>query len=259
MTATHVKDQDGDRLPEAGAGFFWDTCEHGSGTYPVLRPRTDACAAVFTTRVGGVSLEPFDRLNVSMSLGDHPFRVIANRDLAARPIGADAFWSTTKQVHRGDVVAAHRMGRHREADAQWTDDPDQTLAVLSADCVLLLLVGATRVGVAHAGWRGLLAGVIENAVVATEATEVFAGPAIGPCCFEVGQEVIGSFAARHPAAVTDDRHVDLWVAAEAAAVRGGAKVVHSARICTSCHPDLFFSHRQQQGQTGRQALVARLL
>jgi YfiH family protein len=183
---------------------------------------------------------------------------MANRDLAARPIGRSAGWSTVKQVHGGDVVAAHAMGRHRPADAQWTDEPSPTLAVFAADCVLVLLVGPQRVGVAHAGWRGIVAGVVENAIDAVQPSAVFAGPAIGPCCFEVGAEVVDAFSQNYAGAIADDRHIDLWLAVEAAARGGGVERVHTSRLCTSCHADLFFSHRRDRGLTGRQALVATL-
>ena len=221
--------------------------------------------AVYTTRLGGVSEGPLRELNLSMSVGDGLHRVLANRDLAARAIGRGPWWSTVKQVHGAEIVVAHPTagrgpaGRHREADGQWTEDTDPTLAVLSADCVLVLAVGdAGRIGVAHAGWRGIVAGVVENIVRATEASRVFLGPAIGPCCFEVGAEVRREFAMRWPEAVTDERHVDLWAAAEAAARAGGASDVGAARLCTSCHEDLFFSHRRDKGFTGRQALLARI-
>jgi YfiH family protein len=213
---------------------------------------------VYTTRVGGVSLEPFDQLNVSSAVGDAVYRVLANRDLAGRPIGRSAAWSTTKQVHGNDVVAAGPMGRHRSADGQWTDEPEPTLAAVAADCVLVLLVGPMRIGVAHAGWRGVVGGVVENAIEATEATAAFAGPAIGPCCFEVGSEVAEQFRERFPGALVDDAHVDLWVAAEHAARSVGVESFQAARICTSCHPQLFFSHRRDRGLTGRQALLARM-
>jgi purine-nucleoside/S-methyl-5'-thioadenosine phosphorylase / adenosine deaminase len=252
-------EQHRDRLPHPGAGFIWDEARNGVEAYPVLRPETNPrCAAVYSTRIGGVSEAPFDKLNVSSSVGDGFHRVMANRDLAARPIGGGPFWSTIKQVHGSDVVAAHPSSRNRSADAQWTEEEGPILSVLSADCVLVLLTGDLRVGVAHAGWRGVLAGVVENAVEAVEASAAWLGPAIGPCCFEVGPEVVEEFSMSCPQAVTDERHVDLWVAAEAAARRAGASTVHAARICTSCHPELFFSHRRDQGMTGRQALIARL-
>jgi polyphenol oxidase len=246
------------RLPDPGAGFIWEEARHGCGTYPLLRPLADACSAAYTTRIGGVSLEPFDELNVSMSVGDGPHRVLANRDLAARPIGGNGLWSTVKQVHGSDVIPARRHGRHRSADGQWTDEPGMTLGALAADCVLVLLIGPMRIGVAHAGWRGLVDGVIEAAVEATEATTAFAGPAIGPCCFEVGSDVVEAFDHTYVSAVVDQYHVDLWKAVETAARSAGVATVACARICTSCHPGLFFSHRRDLGQTGRQALVARI-
>jgi YfiH family protein len=238
-----------DRLPATGAGFVWET-----EPVPVLRPSTSAASAAFTTRVGGRSEGPYASLDLSFVVGDDEQTVRENRVIAGAAVGAGA-WTVTRQVHGCEVVAAERAGLDpRNADGLFTADPSQTLAVLSADCVLLLLCGPGGVAVAHAGWRGLLAGVVENAVASIGATEVFAGPAIGPCCFEVGPEVVEAFADRAPAAVVDARHIDLWSAAEHLA---GAAAFHAARICTACHPDLFFSHRRDRGRTGRQALLAR--
>jgi polyphenol oxidase len=220
---------------------------------------TERADAAFTTRIGGSSLPPFDELNLSFAVGDDESDVRANREDAGELIGRDGDWSVVKQVHGCDVITATDGGHKVEADAHWTDNPDRTLAVLSADCVLLLLIGPERIGVVHAGWRGVIAGVVENAVEATGATEAFAGPAIGPCCFEVGPEVVTAFSERFgPATVVDSRHVDLWTASEMAAKRAGVDVFQSARICTSCHHELFFSHRRDQGRTGRQALLAKI-
>ena len=248
------------RLPEPGAGFVWAEGTHGAGSFPILRPRTTACDAIYTTRVGGVSAEPFDKMNTSYAVGDNAIRVMANRDMTGRTIGGGAFWSVVKQVHGAAVSEADTSRVLRPADAQWTDEPDRTLGVLSADCVLLLLVGSPRIAVVHAGWRGMAAGVIENAIEACGGVrEVFCGPAIGPCCFEVGADVHEAFAGRFGSQVLPDPgHVDLWVAAEIAARRAGAEAVHTSRLCTSCHDDLFFSHRRDRGHTGRQALIARI-
>lgn len=245
-------DSSRDRLPAPGAGFVWDTVVEG---LPVLRPATSTATAAFTTRLGGNSSGPFASLNLTFVGGDDPEAVRANRALAGRAVGRDGDWSVTRQVHGAEV---HRAAGSdlRDGDALWTDEASDTLAVLSADCVLMLLVGADRLGVAHGGWRGLVGGVIQTAAGATAATEAFAGPAIGPCCFEVGAEVIDAFTRTCPEAVVDERHVDLWTAAEAAARAAGVTVVRSARICTSCHPELFFSHRRDAGRTGRQALIA---
>jgi hypothetical protein len=99
---------------------------------------------------------------------------------------------------------------------------------------------------------------VEHVIDPDDAVEVFAGPAIGPCCFEVSPEVTDEFRSRFPDAVIDDRHIDLWAAAEVAARSAGAADFRAARVCTACHPDLFYSHRRDRGRTGRHALVARL-
>jgi YfiH family protein len=222
-----------------------------------LRPDTGRLRAAWTTRQGGVSNGPVGKLNLSLLAeqqhGGAPARVFANRDLARRAIDGEWDWATVRQVHGDRVVHANVRGPRRDADGLWTEQTETTLAVLSADCVLVLAVGADRFGVAHAGWRGLAAGIVENIVRAAGADEVYAGPAIGPCCFEVGREVIEALAGT----ATDGHHVDLWAAAEQAARRAGAERFYAARLCTSCHADLFYSHRRDKGRTGRQALIAR--
>lgn len=241
-----------DRLPDPGAGFVWET-----DGIPVLRPDADGVRAAFTARVGGVSLGSLAELNLSLSVGDDEDRVLANRDLASRTIGRDVAWSTIRQVHGTRVVPAAAPPNREEADAVWTDDPTRTIAVLAADCVPLLLARDRTVAAVHAGWRGLVAGVVEAGAAAIRARAAWAGPAIGPCCFEVGGDVVEAFHARFgEPVVADERHVDLWRAAELAALDAGAARFHAARICTSCHPAVFFSHRRDRGRTGRQALIA---
>ncbi|HVE91461.1 MAG TPA: peptidoglycan editing factor PgeF [Actinomycetota bacterium] len=271
-----------DRLPPAGAGFVWDVHR---GTI-VLRPQTENAKAVFTTRVGGLGPPPLDSLNLAWDLrktlgrsredlwadpdstypvANHDDMILANRDIVARTIGREWRASRLRQVHGADVVKAQsHNAKTVEADALWTDEPSRTVAVLTADCVPVLVANASRVAAAHAGWRGLLAGIVESTVGAVAAggsdgaeIEVFAGPAIGPCCFEVGAEVTDGFSARFgPRTVPDDSHVDLWQAVEAAATEAGSKTVRAARVCTSCHEELFFSHRRDAGRTGRQGLLA---
>lgn len=262
----------GNRLPEAGAGFIWDVVGGAEDEAPLLRPDVPGVRAAFTTRRGGSSPPPADSLNLSFLNEPRDSRaserVLSNRRRVGAGIGRGADWSTVRQVHGARVVrasdpaaeSAEDVGPRPEADALWTEDPERTVAVFSADCVLLLLVGPGRIGAAHAGWRGLAAGVVERAVEAVGARSVFAGPAIGPCCFEVGEEVREVFAERFGSDVLvgSDR-VDLWRATEAAARRAGVEVVPTARICTSCHPGLFFSHRRDRGETGRQGLVAAIV
>ncbi|MGH2758880.1 MAG: polyphenol oxidase family protein [Actinomycetota bacterium] len=248
-----------DRLPDAGAGFVWD--EVGDERpVPVLRPIVDGIQAAFTTRVGGVSPRPYDELNISFRVGDRDDHARANRAIAGRAVGRDGSWSVVKQVHGAQVVRAGRPGNPLDADALWTDDAGQTLAVMAADCIPALVAAPGRLGLAHAGWRGLVEGVVEAAVGAVgSAPAVFAGPAIGPCCYVVGDDVREGFRSRFGTAVlaSGDR-LDLWAAAERAALEAGASSFSAARICTSCHPELFFSHRRDNGRTGRQALVAAL-
>lgn len=249
------------RLPDPGAGFVWETHHHGAGTYPALHARTDGARAAFTTRIGGVSEPPLDELNVAWragELGDHPARVMCNRDLAARAIDGSWSWSTVRQVHGSRVVYA-APGPRTDADALWTDDPGRTIAVVVADCVPVLLVGPRGIAAAHAGWRGLVAGIVEAAASAVDATDAWAGPAIGPCCYEVGAEVTEAMSDRFGnAPLHDDRHVDLWEAVAVALDRSGVATFAASRLCTSCHEHLFFSHRRDRGRTGRQALVARI-
>jgi YfiH family protein len=222
-----------------------------------------ACA--YTTRRGGTSEGVLSSLNVSFKAekefgaDDFDQRVAANRRIAGALIKADERWSTIRQVHEADVVRAPGAGNRPAADGQWTDSSRDTLAVVSADCVLCLLVGDGKIAVAHAGWRGVVAGIVSNAVRSIQAHTAYLGPAIGPCCFEVGPEVVEAFRDRFASSVSEDeRHVDLWSAAGSAARQAGVREIFSARLCTSCNEDLFFSHRRDKGRTGRQALVARL-
>ena len=248
----------GNRLPDAGAGFVWDDSGVERAA-PILRPAVDKAVAAFTTRIGGISQPPYDELNLSFRVGDTDERARANREVAGRAVGRSGAWSVVRQVHGSEVVPAPEPGRLADADGLWTEDPRQTIAVLGADCVPVLLVAPGRVGLAHAGWRGLVGGVVERAVEAVgEGSDVFAGPCIGPCCYEVGPDVARAFTSRFGPAVVAGACVDLWAAAEQAAVRAGAADFAAARICTSCHPELFFSHRRDRGRTGRQAAVARL-
>lgn len=249
-----------DRLPDAGAGFVWD--EHGSSV--VLRPVDERVRAVFTTRTGGVCPGPWSSLNLSFSVDDGTVggfsaMVRRNRAIAGDAIGASGDWSTVRQVHGADVAEAQDGLAGLPADGVWTRDRSRTVAVLAADCCPVLLVGDDAIGAAHAGWRGAVAGVVAATAKAVRAHTAFLGPAIGPCCFEVGEDVAGAFVAAFGTRVlAGERRVDLWEAAAASARRAGVERTEIVRVCTSCHADLFFSHRRDGGRTGRQGLVARL-
>jgi hypothetical protein len=130
-----------------------------------------------------------------------------------------------------------------------------------ADCLPVVVAGRGAVAVLHAGWRGLAGGVLREGVRALrecgeEATlEAAIGAGIGACCYEVGEEVHQAFAAYGPA-VRRGNNLDLEAVARQQLMRLGVAVVHSLGLCTACHPELFFSHRRDDGVTGRQAGVA---
>jgi len=243
-----------DRLPTPGAGFVWRLF----GDALALVPETDAVSAVFTTRVGGTSDGPFASWNMSFAVGDEHDRVAANREAANEAIGRPgaASWGRVRQVHGTDVVAWHADGDLRPADGLWTDDPAHVLGAFGADCLPVLFEGPERIATAHAGWRGLVAGVVEAAAKAADATHAWIGPGIGPCCYEIGEDAAAPIRERFGAQAVTDGRGDLWFAARSAAQAAGVEHVHSADLCTSCNLGLYFSHRRDKGVTGRQALVA---
>ncbi|HEX9713877.1 MAG TPA: peptidoglycan editing factor PgeF [Actinomycetota bacterium] len=234
--------------------------------------------AAFTTRHGGFSAAPFASLNLSFLAGDDPDLVRANRARVLGTLGANAeSWTSAMQVHDADVarVGPAELGSGATepdtvipgTDALWTDRPGAALAVLTADCAPILLADPSRrrIGVVHAGWRGMVAGVIGNAVAAVEAaptTVAFIGPSIGPCCYEVGEEVASAARETLGPEVVRERpgtrpHLDLWRGAALALRAAGVHDVRPSALCTRCEPHRFYSHRA--GDDARQGLVAVLV
>jgi copper oxidase (laccase) domain-containing protein len=132
----------------------------------------------------------------------------------------------------------------------------------AADCLPIALARADgerpAIAALHVGWRGLLAGIVQAAVTALASSRLAAviGPGIGPCCYEIDEDVAGAFRRRFGAGIVRDGRLDLWSAAERALHAAGAAEVSRVDLCTACNPDLFFSHRRDQGRTGRQGLIA---
>jgi len=162
-------------------------------------------------------------------------------------------------VHR-----ARPGARGEPGDGLWTDEPDLPVLALSADCLPVALArtngAAPGVAVAHVGWRGLLGGVVERAVAALGdgALAAAVGPSIGPCCYEVRDDVAEPFRERFGRGIVHDGKLDLWSAAETALRDAGAASVDRFDLCTACRPDLFFSHRRDGKPRGVQGVLARV-
>jgi YfiH family protein len=210
----------------------------------------------FTTRVGGVSEAPYDSLNLG-ARGDDPARVAENRRIACEALGLDAArLSINRQRHSPTVHRAEPGLRDEPGDGLWSDEPGQPMLALAADCVPIAVAttaGPPRLAVLHAGWRGLAEGVVAAGVRALGDAPAAAvvGPAVGPCCYEVGPEV----AARFDPDLTRDGILDLWSAAERALRRAGVAQVERVDLCTRCNPELFFSHRRSGRLRGAQGVI----
>jgi YfiH family protein len=220
---------------------------------------------VFTTRLGGVSDGPYTSLNLGRKTGDDVEKVDENRRRACAEIGADAErLALNYQVHSAVVHRARRGARGEPGDGLWTDEADLPVLAMSADCIPIALArvngAAPAVAVVHVGWRGLLANMIESAVSSLGGTALAAaiGPAIGPCCFEVRDDVADPFRARFGGEIVSGGRLDLWRAAEEALREAGVARVERVDLCTACHPDLFFSHRRDGKPRGVQGVLARV-
>ena len=217
---------------------------------------------IFSTREGGVSEGPWASLNLGRKTGDQPERVEENRRRLCAEAGAhpDAL-ALNYQHHSTDVLRARPGARDDRADGLWTDERGLPVLALAADCLPIALARANgerpALAVLHAGWRGLLAGIAESGVNALGGGPVAAivGPGIGPCCYEVGDEVSARFSRAFGDGLTRDGRLDLWTAAEVALRRAGCDQVERLDLCTACSPERFFSHRRDEGVTGRQGVI----
>jgi YfiH family protein len=225
-------------------------------------------AVAFTTRVGGVSDGAFESLNLGALTDDDPLKVVENRRLACEAVGADSATATMAWQHHGaEVKQAEPRGvvtpgtQFDRCDGLWSDRPGQAMMLVTADCLPIALGRANgskpALSVLHVGWRGLLAGIVAQGANALGGGQLTAaiGPGIGPCCYEVGEEVREPFRAAYGGEVVTDGRLDLWSAAEQALRAAGCDEVERTDLCTYCHPELFFSHRRDRGRTGRQGVV----
>ncbi|ASJ75860.1 peptidoglycan editing factor PgeF [Granulosicoccus antarcticus] len=235
--------------------------------------------AFSTTRLGGISQAPYDALNLGLHVGDDEPAVRENRRRLQESFALPESPHWMKQTHGTDVYAIE-SGSIDEAicaDGSWTNKPDTVLAVLTADCLPVVICDklGTELAVVHAGWRGLAAGILENALARfSEQAELHAwlGPAIGPDAFEVGAEVRQAFIERNPAHETcfeagmsavgsgsPDKQkywADLYSLARAELQQSRSVTVTGGDYCTVTQPQWFHSHRRDGLRSGRMATVA---
>lgn len=230
-------------------------------------PAPSHVRAVATTRRGGASLAPFDSFNLAMHVGDGPAAVAANRRALVEALSLPREPAWLEQVHGTTVVDAGTVGAPVPADASVAFGPETVCVAQTADCLPVIFCSRSgdRVGAAHAGWRGLVDGVLEAtiAALACDPSELMAwlGPAIGPQAFEVGEEVREAFLARDSgsahcfAANTRGRWMaDLYALARRRLAAAGVNAVFGGGLCTYTDADRFFSYRRDT-RTGRMATL----
>jgi hypothetical protein len=243
-----------------------------AGPPPLLRLPGFPAPHAFTTRAGGVGEGPYATLNLGASVGDDPAAVAENRRRVLRAFGADpSRTARVRQVHGTRLVEAPQAGDDVEADALLAVEPGWTLVVSVADCLPVLVVDPARgaVAAAHAGWRGLTAGVVETTVAAlrertgARPDDLWAavGPHVSGSRYQVGPEVVDAVRdagldaghARPDPSAPGRFLLSLGGAAREALVRSGlpAERVLVGPWCTASDPARFFSHRRDRGRTGR--------
>ncbi len=230
--------------------------------FGALWPAPSWVRTLSTTRTGGVSQNGWESLNLGSRCGDDPAHVAENRRRATEALGAKPCW--LHQMHGTTVVETGAGALEHQADASVSRGIGVACVVLTADCMPLLFCHQRErvVAAAHAGWRGMAAGVIEATVRAMAVDPagilVWLGPTIGPQAFEVGDEVRAAFLATDPAAAGAFKPgmpgkwwADLYHLARLRLARLGVNQVHGGGFCTVSQPARFFSHRRDQGVTGR--------
>lgn len=261
----------------------------------------DGLVHAVSTRHGGVSRGPWASLNLGKTVGDDPEAVESNHRLLAQAVGVRReHFATTWQVHGRQVLHAGEDSRGTmlgKADGIITDRPEVPLTQRFADCTPIVVYDPARhaVGLAHAGWRGTVDGMASALVHAmverygSDSADLIAavGPAIGPCCYEVGDDVVDAVRQAFPdwewilrpprmdtsgawTAVTTGEtagprngqpsrlHFDLWETNRLQLAEAGVAQIEVSGLCTSCRRDLFFSHRGDHGRTGRFGAVVML-
>lgn len=215
----------------------------------------------FSTRGGGVSEGSFDSLNLGLLTHDDAANVNENRRRLCEAAGADpARLAMNRQVHAATVNRAEAGERGREGDGLWTDEPGVPMLKVTADCLPIALVRSNgekpALALLHAGRLGLLEGIVEAGVAALGRNlAAVIGPGIGPCCYEVGDDIAGTYHARFGKDALRGRNLDLWTVAERVLHASGVGNVERLDLCTACDSARFFSHRRDGPVTGRQGVI----
>ena len=241
-----------------------------------LEAELPGATAAFSTRTGGASSGPFESLNLGLYTDDEPAAVRENRARLTAALGRDPEGVLFGfQVHAAEVTrrerppapnpftaesvasTAARRGSASDAgpdpgDGQATANPALTPLVQVADCLPVALAGEAGVAMLHCGWRGLAAGIVARGVEEVGAVAAAIGPGVGSCCYQVGAEVLAAFAPLGDG-IAAGRMLDLPEVARRLLADAGVDEVETSGLCTSCEPELFFSHRRDAGVTGRQA------
>ncbi|MBU6459742.1 MAG: peptidoglycan editing factor PgeF [Proteobacteria bacterium] len=228
-------------------------------------PAPDNVHALITTRIGGVSLAPFDSFNLGQHVGDDREAVDQNRNILSQMLPSRPCW--LNQVHGHQVIDLDGPVVSWAADGAVCRSSGKVLAIMTADCLPLMLttLDGSVLGVAHAGWRGLCAGIIERTILAMKVSSAnilaYMGPAISQPFFEVGPDVFYAFLKEDEAsekAFIPGRPgkwlADLYELARQRLAQSGVNQVYGGQFCTYRDSTAFFSYRRE-GRTGRQAVL----
>ncbi len=221
--------------------------------------------AVSTMRTGGISKAPYNSLNLAGHVGDDEISVAENRNRLRSWLNLPAEPVWLEQIHSNKVVCLDEQPQNLQADACYALTPDVICAVLTADCLPILLCNesGTKIAAIHGGWRGLLSGIIENTVKAMQEPHLLAwlGPAIGSECFEVGEEVRVAFCKKadvfsraFKAKDNGKWMADIYQLSRIIFAELGVEKVYGGGLCTVTEKGRFFSYRRD-GQTGRMATL----
>ena len=239
-----------------------------------------------STRFGGVSKAPYNTMNLGLHVGDNPEDVQENRRLFSKGLGLDAEKIVTPEQVHGSVVrlvteadagrgAFEYSDSIKETDALITNTPGLPILLCYADCTPLIFYDSVKhaCGIAHAGWKGTFANIGSLTVKAmensfgTKASDVLVsiGPAIGPLCYEVSDELAEKFSLKFPNfkdKIVEEhvgrKHLNLWETNRLSLIAAGVQPEHidMAETCTACNSELFFSYRADSGRTGRIGALA---